>query len=83
MGWVDGEKGPKCFCGMPTNVSVYEGGKQVYLICIFHTGPAGAMFSLPANGKPEHWPNVTHDEMVALTKAGDAEYKAETLNEDD
>lgn len=73
MSWVNGEKGPKCFCGMPTNVTIYEGGKTVNLICIFHRYESGAVFPLPANGKPEHWPNLTNDEMKLLVEAGSLE----------
>ena len=83
MNWVNGEKGPQCFCGMPTGVSVSENGKLVYLLCIFHTNAAGAMFSLPTNGKPEHWPNVTHDEMKELVKAGNAEHQFNEEVEED
>lgn len=83
MNWINKEKGPQCFCGMPTSVCVSEDGKINYLLCIFHTSAAGAMFYLPTNGRPEHWPNVTHDEMVALTKAGHAEYVPPNLSDED
>lgn len=83
MSWINGEKGPECICGMPTSVAVAEDGKLVYLLCIFHTAAAGGMFYLPTNGKPEHWPNVTHDEMRVLVKAGNAEHKTIEDTEED
>ncbi len=76
MNWTHGEKGPECFCGMPTGVVVSEDGKRVDLLCIFHSYEAGAMFPLPVNGRPENWPNVTNDEIKALVEAGIAEQEA-------
>ncbi len=73
--WVDKEKGPECFCGCPTMVSMFEDGRAV-LLCIFHTGPEGAMFPLPNDGRPDSWPNVTHEEMQKLVDQGIAEEEA-------
>jgi hypothetical protein len=83
MSWVNGEKGPQCICGMPTRVMVSDDGKLSYILCIFHTNAAGAMFYLPTNGKPEHWPNVTHDEIRELVKAGNAEHNISFEKEDE
>ena len=73
MNWINKEKGPECFCGMPTVISVTPDEKEVHLLCIFHSDADGAMFPLPVNGRPEHWPNMTHDEMKSLVEQGFAE----------
>jgi len=64
-------------------VMVSDDGKLSYILCIFHTNAAGAMFYLPTNGKPEHWPNVTHDEIRELVKAGNAEHNISFEKEDE
>ena len=69
MDWKNGEAGPQCFCGMPTSVLVDEEG-ECNLLCIFHTGLAGAMFPLPSKGRPDHWPNMSDKEMNALVESG-------------
>lgn len=75
--WQDREKGPECYCGAPTCVIMSQDGKRVDLLCFFHTREEGAMFALPRNDRPEHWPNLTSDEMVALVNKGIEEQKAE------
>ena len=77
MNWTNGEKGPECFCGMPTGVVVSQDGKRVDLMCIFHTYEAGAMFPLPRDKRPDNWPNLTNDEMQKLVEEGTAEQEAE------
>jgi len=69
MEWKNGEKGPTCFCGMPTAVVVDEEG-SVNLLCVFHTSLAGALFPLPKDKRPDKWPEMTDEEMVALVDAG-------------
>lgn len=76
MSWVSGEKGPQCFCGMPTSVMLYDDG-SAGLLCIFHRYEAGAIFPLPTNGKPDNWPNLTNDEIKSLVEAGMAEQNNE------
>lgn len=73
MNWIDKEKGPTCFCGMPTVVSVGRDEKEAYLLCVFHDAAAGVMFPLPLDGRPENWPNMTDPEMAALVEQGFAE----------
>lgn len=78
MNWTDREKGPECFCGMPTMVVVSEDGKRADLMCIFHSYEAGAMFPLPVDGRPDKWPDMTNDEMKELVEAGIAEQDQES-----
>ncbi len=52
--WTDNEDGPDCQCGNPTVVKLMPDGKPV-LMCLFHTGEAGAIFPLPSE-RPETWP---------------------------
>jgi hypothetical protein len=49
-------------------VSVSEGG--ALLVCLFHEQAEGACFPLPRCGRPEHWPDCTHDEIKALVDEG-------------
>ncbi len=74
MNWVNQEKGPECYCGMPTAVVVLESGRAE-LLCIFHTNAEGAMFPLPKE-RPENWPDLTKDELNACMFLGDAEDQA-------
>ncbi len=69
--WIK-EKGPECYCGMPTGVHVDEDGKA-WLLCIFHTNEAGAMFPLPKDGRPDNWPEVTPEELNAIMLKGQEE----------
>lgn len=69
MEWKNGEKGPTCFCGMPTAVVINE-DSTVNLLCIFHTKLAGATFPLPKKGRPDKWPAMSDDEMSVLVDAG-------------
>lgn len=69
MEWKNGERGPTCFCGMPTTVVVSEDG-QSSLICFAHTVEAGALFPLPKNRRPTHWPNLSDEEMMTLVDQG-------------
>ncbi len=73
MEWKSGEKGPTCFCGMPTNVVVDEKTGECNLLCIFHTALAGAIFPLPKSSRPDHWPEMTDEQMSTLIDAGYAE----------
>lgn len=73
--WTDREKGPECFCGCPTFVTMMDG--HPHILCLFHTGPEGAMFPLPKARKPETWPNISHDEIKKLVEEGIAELKSE------
>lgn len=75
--WINKEKGPTCFCGMPTCVIVSEDGNQVDLMCLFHTSLEGAMFPLPKDGRPDKWPDMTNEEMCALVDAGIEEQEEE------
>ena len=70
--WVKSEKGPDCYCGNPTIVHVADDGRAM-LICFFHTKEEGASFALPKGGRPDKWPEVSHDEMQALVERGIAE----------
>lgn len=72
MEWKTGEKGPTCFCGMPTNVVIDNEG-NCNLLCVFHTSMAGALFPLPKSGKPDKWPEMSDPEMASLIDAGYAE----------
>ena len=65
--WQDKEKGPECFCGMPTRVFLTN--DKPALLCLFHTNEEGAMFPLPAE-RPENWPNLSTEEMVSLVNRG-------------
>jgi hypothetical protein len=56
---------------------ISEDGKRVDLLCFFHTSESGAMFPLPSKDRPEHWPNVTSDEMTILVNKGIEEQKVE------
>jgi hypothetical protein len=71
MNWTNGEKGPECFCGMPTTVTVFEG--KAHILCIFHSSDAGMLFPLPIHGRPANWPNLTNDEIKTLVEQGFAE----------
>lgn len=77
MDWKNGEKGPDCFCGNPTSVIVDEKTGEINLLCFFHTKQAGAIFPLPKAGRPDHWPNMTDEEMIVLVEAGYAGQDAE------
>lgn len=70
MNWTHGEKGPDCFCGMPTSVMASKDEKRVDLLCLFHTNEAGAMFALPKAGRPDTWPTITNEEMTILVNTG-------------
>jgi hypothetical protein len=67
--WIDKEKGPECFCGMPTGVYVTSDG-HAHLLCIFHDQEAGAMFPLPDDARPENWPDIPREELNALMVLG-------------
>lgn len=67
--WIDKERGPECFCGMPTGVYVDSDGKAG-LLCIFHDKEAGAIFPLPKDGRPDNWPDIPREELNALMKRG-------------
>ena len=73
MDWKHGEKGPKCFCGHPTNIVIDEKTGDVNLLCLLHTAMAGAIFPLPKNGRPDKWPAMTDEEMIELVDAGYAD----------
>lgn len=68
MTWINGEPGPKCFCGKETFVIVDDYG--VSLMCLFHSKAEGVSFDLPKE-KPDKWPNMTNAEMVELTRGLD------------
>jgi hypothetical protein len=74
VGWMDTERGPTCACGMPTYVSLVDVGQQKLpiLVCFAHNG-SGASFYLPSE-RPEAWPNLTGQEMVALVDRGAEEH---------
>jgi hypothetical protein len=72
MNWTHGEKGPECYCGMPTGVVVSEDGKRADLLCIFHTNEAGAMFPLPAE-RPANWPELSEEDLTKCMVQGQAE----------
>jgi hypothetical protein len=72
--WIDHEKGPECFCSMPTGVIVHEDG-TADLLCIMHTYEAGAMFPLPAE-RPDNWPDLSREELNALMIKGAEEADA-------
>lgn len=67
--WIDHEKGPECFCGMPTAVHVSSDG-HASLLCIFHDAEAGAMFPLPDDGRPDNWPDIPREDLNALMIRG-------------
>lgn len=77
--WIDKEKGPECFCGMPTAVFLCEDGTAA-LLCIFHTDEAGAMFPLPSE-RPDNWPEIPREELNALMIKGAEEADARAENE--
>lgn len=70
--WIDKERGPECFCGMPTGVYVSSDG-QASLLCIFHEKEAGALFPLPKDGRPDNWPDISREELNAIMKQGSEE----------
>jgi hypothetical protein len=45
-GWAENEDGPACVCGELTVVKILPTGQPV-LMCLFHTGEAGALTRLP------------------------------------
>lgn len=53
-GWTENEDGPDCECGSSRIVKITPNGNAV-LMCLFHTGEAGAVTGLPAE-KPDGWP---------------------------
>ena len=57
---------------MPTGVCVYEDG-SAHLMCIFHEYEAGAMFPLPADKRPEGWPDIPREELNQLMILGSQE----------
>lgn len=69
MNWVQGEPGPTCFCGKPTIVFISD-DSAVDLFCMLHQNIQPTMFPLPKNDKPEHWPNMTDQEMIELVNKG-------------
>lgn len=79
MEWKHGEAGPHCFCGCPTVVMVTENVEEgeINLVCLLHTGSAGAIFPLPKNKRPAHWPNLTDEEMMKLVDTGFEEQNTE------
>lgn len=79
--WIDKEKGPECFCGMPTGVWV--SGDDAELVCIFHEKEAGAMFPLPYDGRPDNWPDIPREELNALMKQGAEEAMAKESDDED
>lgn len=70
--WIDKERGPECFCGMPTGVYVDSDGRAS-LLCIFHDKEAGALFPLPKDGRPDNWPDIPREELNAIMKRGSEE----------
>jgi hypothetical protein len=52
--WRENEEGPDCACGCPRVVKIMPNGRAI-LLCLFHTGEAGAYTPLPAE-RPEGWP---------------------------
>ena len=74
VGWLDTERGPTCVCGMPTYVTLVDVGpkKLTLLVCFAHDG-VGASFCLPSE-RPETWPHVTGDDMIALVNRGCEEH---------
>jgi hypothetical protein len=74
--WIDKEKGPECFCGMPTGVYVNSDG-EAGLLCIFHDTEAGAIFPLPKDARPDNWPDIPREELNALMKLGSEQADAE------
>lgn len=82
MKWIDKENGPLCFCGMPTFVSVANDG-HADLVCIFHEQQQGALFTLPTNGRPENWPNLTDQEVDEIMLKGNKEQEARDEEEND
>ena len=79
MNWKDKEKGPECFCGMPTFVHVDKDGRAD-LVCMFHSRDAGAMFPLPKNGRPDNWPNLSIKEVDDVMMQGQAEEERREQN---
>lgn len=49
---------------------VDEEGGEVNLLCFAHTQFAGALFPVPRNNRPDSWPKLTDDEMIALVNEG-------------
>ena len=72
--WVQGESGPQCFCGWPTNVVMCDGLPN--LMCFGHSKSEGAMFALP-RARTEKWPNLTNAEMKVLVEQGMKEHGLE------
>lgn len=70
--WIDKEKGPECFCGMPTSVHV-DSEDKAWLMCIFHSYAEGVMFPLPKDGRPDNWANVSREELNVIMEQGDKE----------
>lgn len=67
--WTNGEKGPKCFCGMTTTVMVDKSG-EVNLLCLTHIGEHGALFPLPKNFRPQQFPYLSDEDMTTLVDQG-------------
>ena len=76
--WVNGEKGPTCKCGWPTNVSVSKGQMPI-LWCFGHSKEAGAMWPLP-NEKPFNWPRLSDQEMQVLIEKGLSQHEEFEMN---
>jgi hypothetical protein len=77
MEWKHGEKGPRCFCGSPTNIMIDDKSGEVNLLCLTHTSLAGALFPLPKDDRPENWPTLTDEEMIVLVDKGYEEQGAQ------
>ncbi len=73
MKWIDGEHGPRCFCGQPTVVRTTDLG-SADLVCWFHSQDAGAVFPLPTV-KPEKWPNLSEEELDEVMFEGQTEFE--------
>lgn len=78
--WINGEKGPTCFCGRPTVVLVK--GERTSLLCFEHEGSKhdGAVFPLPQDKRPDMWPHISNQQMESLVDQG---FKEQNMIEGD
>jgi len=76
MPWADKEPGPDCACGDPTVVVLDPTGRAT-LWCLWHSKEAGATFDLPSD-RPDHWPDLTTEQMTELVDRGREEYEEST-----
>lgn len=63
-GWTDRERGPECYCGMPTTV-MFFGPHEPVLVCLFHSYESGSSWELNFP-RPEGFESMDWDTLAEI-----------------